>query len=130
MLLAHGGCACAQSSEWSRLTDEALAAYEKGNFESAEQLLGKALTLAEESKGDDSRLIKSLDNLSLIYFKEGDYARTEPLLMRALSMREKKYGESSIKIAEGLHNLGLLYMAEDKYKGAKSTFKLLCIRQC
>src|SRR5579885_2833080 len=101
-----GTSSASETSAWKQSTEEALAAYARGDLKTAERLLNETLQEAEKFGAKDERLYKSLENLALIYCKIGHYQKAEPLLKRALSIREENAGSDTTSIAQPLQNLG------------------------
>ena len=67
-----------------------------GNYESAEPLLTRALTLREKAFGADHQLVaQSLNNLGLLFQRRAEYAKAESLFLRSLANREKAFGPQS-----------------------------------
>src|SRR6266700_1424162 len=100
-------------------------------YEQAEPLLQRALTIREKLLGSDHPdLATSLNNLALFYEKQGKYAQAEAFFQRTLAMRKKLLGPDHPGVATVLNNLATLYRVQGKYAQAETLFqRALEIRQ-
>jgi CHAT domain-containing protein/Tfp pilus assembly protein PilF len=103
----------------------------QGNYQEAEGLYKRALTIKEKALGaNDPSVAQTLNNLANVCYKQGRYQEAEELYKRALSMREKALGTSHPDVAETLNNLGNLYEEQGKHQGAEGLHKrALAIRE-
>jgi tetratricopeptide (TPR) repeat protein len=114
----------------------------QGKFEEAEMLFKRVLTLMKQKLGDNhSSLAAVLNGLALLYLeqgkyiyvkqegqkgymKQGRYQEAEDLLQEALRIRKARLGSQHPDTALCLHNLALLYSAqEEMYNEAEERFE-------
>jgi CHAT domain-containing protein len=107
-------------AEAAALRQQAKALFEQGKFTEAEPLYRRALTLAEQAKGQDSiEAADVLDDLGQVAREEGRYGEAEPLLKQSLAIREQKLGAQDLEVASSLNNLGALYLVQGRYAEAE-----------
>ncbi|AOW99266.1 hypothetical protein BJP34_07160 [Moorena producens PAL-8-15-08-1] len=88
----------------------------------AEPLFVQALEMRKKLLGQDHPdVVKSLNNLGLLYYNQGRYHEAEPLFVQALKMR-KALGENHPHVAESLNNLALLYHVQGHSDQAEPLF--------
>lgn len=84
--------------------------YGRREYEEAEDLLRKALEIAEkESEPDSADIAQILYDLCLVYLDVGEHRRAEPLLKRALKIQEKTFGLENLKTLKSNKALERLY---------------------
>ena len=109
----------------------AIYLWARGEYETAEQLCARALTIVEKALGPDHPdVARALNNLAVLYMELGRHAEAEPLLTRALAVRERELGSDHRSVALTLHNLGLASMELARYAQAESLHaRALAIRR-
>lgn len=106
------------------LNNLALAFQEAGDFNAAEKLSRRSLSIQESTSGpEDPELIPGLAALGTILFLKGDFATAEPLLERALAIGEKNAPSTYPLLAPLLSNLAGLFEAKGDYPQAESLFR-------
>ena len=99
----------AQEAEWKRLSQEAGALYNQGNYPQATIIFRRALDVAERTFGPDHpNVALSLNNLAALYITQSQYAQAEPLYKRSLAIWEKARGPANPNLATALENYSLL----------------------
>ena len=100
-------------------------------YEQAEPLLQRALTIREKLLGPDHPdMATSLNNLALFYEKQGRYAQAEVFFQRTLAIQEKVLGPDHAHVATILNNLAMIYRDEGKHTHAEMLFqRALAIRK-
>lgn len=89
-------------------------------YQQAETLLQKALSLQRQLlEASHPDLIRTINNLGLLYRSTGDFRRGEELLLEALSKQELALGQHHIDVAQTQYNLGRLYRAQGAYLKAE-----------
>ena len=85
-----GAATHAQGIEWETLNAEVEQLYGQHQYDRAIVVAKKALAVAEQDGGADSRsAATSLYRLAELYYAQGQYAHAEPLYKRAVAIREK-----------------------------------------
>ncbi len=104
---------------------------ERGQYERAEPLLIRALSIQEQHLGASHlATVASLNNLADLYWLRGRYEQAEPLFLRALSIREQHLGAEHPDTAKSLNNLALLYTEQGKYEQAEPLYlRALAIKE-
>src|SRR6266704_2554145 len=93
-------------------------------YEQAEPLLQRALTIREKLLGSDHPdLATSLNNLALFYEKQGKYAQAEAFFQRTLALREKALGPDHADVPAILNNLAVIYRDQGKHTRAEMFFQ-------
>ena len=102
-----------------------------GNYERAEQLFQRSLTLIEQTKGkNDPGLGAPLNNLATLYYETGKYDKALPLFQRAYDLLVQTKGAEHPQTATALNNLALLYDAMNDFARAEELMKrALAIRE-
>jgi tetratricopeptide (TPR) repeat protein len=110
----------------------------QGKYEEAEKAFQSALTTLEQTLGSEHSATASvLNSLAFLYLKQGKYTyvkqercmkqgryeEAEKLFQHALEIRKQKQGLEHPCTALILHNLALLYYAQDKYEEAEELFQ-------
>ncbi len=96
----------------------------KGDYDSAEPLYKRALSIREKVLGKaHPDTATSLNNLAYFYNAKGDYDSAEPLYKRALEITEKVLGQAHPDTARSLNNLALLHKAKGDYDSAEPLYK-------
>jgi hypothetical protein len=98
--------ASAQSANWEQEYNQGVAAYERGDYATAEKHDRAALTVAESfEKKNDIRLEVTLTNLGAVVQARKGCCEAEPLLRRALEILVSNFGKNSLEAAQGENNL-------------------------
>src|SRR5260370_12743204 len=98
-----------QKPDWGKLTADAKAASQRGNYPEAARLYKQALETQETTLGPDRpEVATSLNNLAVVYQNESMDAEAEPLYRRSLAIWQK-YPRASTHVATSLVNLATLY---------------------
>src|SRR6266571_5066663 len=93
-------------------------------YEQAEPLLQRALTIREKLLGSDHADVPAiLNNLAVIYRDQGKHTRAEMFFQRALAMRKKLLGPDHPGVATVLNNLAMLYRMQRKYEQAEPLYQ-------
>src|SRR6266566_410547 len=93
-------------------------------YEQAEPLLQRALTIREKLLGPDHPdLATSLNNLAMLYRMQGKYAQAETLFQRALEIRQRTLGVNHPDVAQSCNALAGLYRAQRKYEQAEPLYQ-------
>src|SRR5438105_2955429 len=104
----------AQQADWVKLTADAKAARQSGNFSDSATLYKQALGIQEQTFGPESQEVATtLNNLAVLYQDQSNDAEAEPLYRRSLSIWEKNAG-SPMQIAASMNNLAALFHDERK----------------
>jgi CHAT domain-containing protein len=83
------------------------------NYDKAEPLFQRALTISEKSLGPENSITaKVLHHWSILHRRRGDYAKAESFTGRALKMAEKTLVPDDPEIAISLSDTALLYAAK------------------
>jgi tetratricopeptide (TPR) repeat protein len=113
----------AQDDTWTELNQQAITAYEEGNFEESMQAAQQSLLIAQREVGTDHPYYAtSLNNIALLYVQEGNYERAEPMYLQSLDIRKRKLGDTHHVYGASLTNLAALYKRIDNYQGAEKLY--------
>lgn len=117
-MLAAGPCWAQDTVElWHRETAAASAAFQQGDYATAETHIKKALKHAEALGMNDSRYAVSVGDLGAVYYWQDRYNDAEPYLKRGLALREELMGP--VEATSGsAHLLGRVYYSRGDYAGA------------
>lgn len=89
-------------------------------YQQAETLLEKALLLRRQIlEASHPDLIRTINNLGLLYRKTGEFSRGEQFLLEALNKQQQAPGLNQLDIAQTQYNLGRLYRAQGTYLKAE-----------
>lgn len=124
---------------WRRCLFLAGRAYQRGEFDEAEQMYLTALKKAQAVGRPHWRLATNLGNLAEFYRLLGRYAEAEPLFRRAIEMDELclndkrsvnpphdigiSYGNAKLDLSTDLNNLALLCTSLGRFVEAESLFR-------
>ncbi len=101
-----------------------IAAYEGGDYQSAQKFLEQALSIREDVLDSDNvEIATSLDNLAALYRTQGKFDEVEPLHRRALAIMEKALGPEHPRVAITLQHLAGLYKTQGKYDEAEPLYR-------
>src|SRR5262249_10125308 len=100
----------AQSGSWESLTSAGTAAYQSGNFPTAEMDWLAAAGIAEQFGPSEPLLAKSLTNIADLYRQEGRYTEAKPIYTHVLEITEKAEGLEQLGVAHALQNLANLLL--------------------
>jgi len=90
-----------------------------GKYDRAIVVAKKALDLVEKTLGrDHPDVVKSLDNLALLYKTQGQYTQAVPLYVRSLVILVKALGPDHPHVCASLENMAELYRATNRPKEA------------
>lgn len=107
----------------SCLANLALVFYRRGLYRDAQPLYEQALELGRNLFGEISLDVATiLNNFALLYQARGFYWRAEQLFKQAQNIRENLL-ENHPDIAEIWHNLGSLYLYQEKFGDAEKYLK-------
>lgn len=101
-------------SKWQQLTASGIAAYQRGEFGAARQLIEVALLTARDLGPSDSRVASSLSNLAAVEQAEARYDQAEGHYREALGL----WNIPSQNQALVYHNLGTLCRVQGRLKEA------------
>jgi CHAT domain-containing protein len=124
------GCAFAGEAEWKARVDAGLAAYTRGDYQTAIARYQAALKESESFGDRDARAADTMSKLGLIYLQLARHDEAEVMLNKALSIRDKVLGPEHPDVAVSLSELGELYLEEARYADAEPLFlRALAIRE-
>jgi CHAT domain-containing protein len=76
-------------------------------YPQAEELLKRALTIAEKTLGPEHPAVaEEVNNLGVLYLLQSKYSQAEPFCKRCLAITEKTHGPNHPQMAASLNNLG------------------------
>lgn len=102
------------------LNNLAAVYYKQKDYDRAEPLMRRSLSVLTESLGrDNADVAQTQKNLAAIYYLQGNYADAEPLLQESLSTLERLHGPNHAYVATVLNNLAALYQTQDRYVDAE-----------
>ncbi len=104
---------------WEEYNDAGREAMEQARYAEAEELYLAALKEAESFGGQDTRLVRPLNDLAELYRVQGKYAEAEPLFQRSLAIREKALGREHPHVAIILENYASLLREMDRNEEAE-----------
>jgi tetratricopeptide (TPR) repeat protein len=111
--------ASAQSANWGQEYILAIAAYERGDYATAEEHDRAALAVAESFEKNDLRLEATLTNLGAVVQARKGCCEAEPLLRRALEIRVSNFGRNSVEAAQGQNNLASAFFQAGRIEEAR-----------
>ena len=112
------------ADEASSLASQALVHETKGEYDLAEPLYQRSLSIREKALGPDHPDVgTSLNNLAGLYRAQGKYDLAEPLYQRTLSIFEKALGPDHPSVGRVLSNLAELHRGQGDYDLAESLYK-------
>ena len=98
--------------------------YEIGDYDKAQHLYNRVISITEDSFGPEHPDIATcLTKLVDLYVQTGDYSKAEPLLKRAISIQKKALGPEHPETAESLNYLALLYKYMGNYSKAEPLYQ-------
>ncbi|MEK7487333.1 MAG: tetratricopeptide repeat protein, partial [Planctomycetota bacterium] len=96
----------------------------KGDYESAESLIRRALEMRKNAFGKDHPdVAQSLNSLANLLLAKGDYEGAEPLYRRTLEIYEKVFGKDHPDLAGSLNSLANLLFAKGDYERAEPLYR-------
>jgi CHAT domain-containing protein/tetratricopeptide (TPR) repeat protein len=121
---AQSGAPAAGASEFTRLNDASVAAFEQGNLAQAIEHGERALAAAERLYGRDAvETLTAASNLGRYRLEQGDVARAEPLLVRALQGLERLRGRDDPATIGAVGDVALLYRTQGRFAEAEPLFR-------
>jgi tetratricopeptide (TPR) repeat protein len=136
VVLTASGCAASRTSAadpdtvWQQSYDAGREAYERADYNRAQQMFAAAARQAERFPDQDLRLARSLNNLAGAYAAQGKYAEAEPLYQRSLAILEKVRGPDHPDVATALSNYAALLQATKRSaEAAKLEARASAIRE-
>jgi tetratricopeptide (TPR) repeat protein len=108
------GIVNALASSWASDYTKATAAYERGDYATAEQHDRAALQAAESFAPTDPRLSTTLTQLAAILQARGACCEAETYMRRAASLSEAQFGVHSIEAANAFNNLAAVLRQDGK----------------
>lgn len=118
-----GSLHAADANLWKTYCDDAKKAAGERRFTEANQLVSKALGVAEQFGEADPRLVETLFLAAGVLMAEKRFAEAEPHLRRTLVLREAKLGTSHLSVAESAFNLGRNLAEQKKFVEAEALLK-------
>jgi tetratricopeptide (TPR) repeat protein/transcriptional regulator with XRE-family HTH domain len=104
----------------SLLTKAADYLLQRAQYQQAEPLYKRALSLYEEMQGSGHiQIAFPLNGLAELYREQGDYRQAEPLYQRALGLWEQAPGSSKNEIPSPLNNMAIFYQEQGRYEEAE-----------
>jgi len=113
----------ADADTWKAYCDGAKKAAGERRFTEANQMISKALAVAEQFGGADPRLIETLFLAASVQMAGKQFAEAEPHLRRALGLREAKLGTNHLSVAECVFHLGNNLSDQKKFDEAEPLLK-------
>ena len=105
------------------LNNLGLVHYVEDEYDEAESLFQRAISIQQETLGaDHPDVARSLNNLGLLYYDQDRYVETEEAYVRALAITEKALGPDHPLVATGLHNMAGLYRAQGMNREAEPLY--------
>ena len=112
------------ASVLKRLGEYFLAEFSLADFEEAESVMKRALTILQDAHGNDHLSVADCaNNLAVLYARHKRFAESESLLEQALTCYERLLGPDDPEIAASLRNLGNVYMRQGRYAEAEAAVK-------
>ncbi len=108
---------------WTKFTEIATNARKNNDYGLAEKMFQEALERAESFGEKDSRLTKSLINLSNVYYRQKKLTAAEPLYQRLIEL-SRKVPEHSTEVISSLHQYTELLRLANRNDSADSIVKL------
>jgi CHAT domain-containing protein/tetratricopeptide (TPR) repeat protein len=107
-----------------RLNEQAVALYQKGQYQEALPLFQQSLAINEKAFGPDSANVAAISSyMALLYEASGQYDKALLLFLRSLNISEKAYGAQHTATADVLSNLAELYGLLGQYDKALSLYQ-------
>ena len=98
--------------------------YESGDYDTAQHLYNRVISITEDSFGPEHPDIATcLTKLVDLYVQTADYSKAEPLLKRAISIHKKALGPEHPKTAESVNYLAWLYKYMGNYNKAEPLYQ-------
>jgi tetratricopeptide (TPR) repeat protein len=113
----------AQSASWQKLNDQAKAACDRGDSQTAEKLFLQALDEARQSGKKDPMLAMSLNSVGNLYCAEAKYKDAHPVLEESLTVLKALVGPTNINVATALNNLANCEIGEGNPKEAEAHYR-------
>ncbi|HEV2097890.1 MAG TPA: tetratricopeptide repeat protein, partial [Stellaceae bacterium] len=110
----------APRSDRLRVLGAVLAA--EGRFVGSEQILRRALA-ADRAGADQLAVARSLAQLAKAYIRQKRFNQALPLIEEATSIDQRRLGATHPLIAEDFHDVGLIYLANDRAADAAKVFR-------
>jgi len=108
--------------ELNKLLGDALTA--SSDYEVAEELLRKALSLTIRKYGEDS--VETADaktDMGTLLYHLSNYDEAEKVLQEAVEVKKVKLGEDNLSYAKTLNDLAVIYYARAKYDAAEQAYR-------
>ena len=110
--------------EVARLSNEGVRLTQTENSGKAEDLLRRALALAEDKLGvDHPSAATCLNNLGDFLSQNGRFEEAEPILRRAVSAKEKLHGPEALETGAALSNLALVLRRMEWFAEAETLYR-------
>ncbi|MGD8628345.1 MAG: CHAT domain-containing protein, partial [bacterium] len=105
--------------------------YRFRDFEEAESMYGRAVSIAADISGTGSPLYATyLNKLAGIYWQWRRHDEADSLYHQALSIRENAFGLENLETAETIHDIGRLYWNQERYAEAEDHIRrALAVRE-
>ena len=107
------------------------ALYEKGDYEEAEALLRRSLSIYEkEKRPEQEAILSSMQNLAVAIWESGDLEKAEQLLSKVIEGFIRLEGIDSLNVASAYSAMGKLMSLKGEVREAEKYYKkALDIRQ-
>jgi len=124
-LLVHAESYGVSNDSAMRLTNQVGGyVFSKGQFEKAEPLYRRALTIAETAFGPADRyVVTCLNNLAELLRATGRFAEAEPLCRRALTIAQSAFGANNRYVVTCLNNLAEVLRAMARLTEAEPLYR-------
>ena len=107
---------------WEETTQVGIKLQQQGRMTEAEQNLREALSEAEKSGQDGSRLAKSFHSLGALLYDQGSSPEAESFYQKAIATLEKRPGFDQRDLAGMLNNLALLYKNQGRFSESEPLY--------
>ncbi|NLF39918.1 CHAT domain-containing protein [bacterium] len=96
---------------------------EMGEYDRAEELLGRTIEIRESTLGNDHPdTVAARNDLAIVLQDKGDFARAETLLDETYALTTNRFGPSSIRAATARRNRAILHRAQGEYGAAERAY--------
>ncbi|KAM7515872.1 hypothetical protein LguiA_005455 [Lonicera macranthoides] len=113
------------TSKWRSFTDKGRELFLQGKLEDSEQLFLAALKEAKEGFGErDLHVASACNNLAELYRSKKTFDKAELLYLEQISILETAVVPDAIRVGTALHNLGEVYLMQEKLEEARASFEI------
>jgi Flp pilus assembly protein TadD len=102
----------------------AVALLERGDVESAQQILDMEVSARRQGLGEDHpQTATPVNNLGVALSLRGDFAQARSLFEQAIELRRKTLGDAHVDLLTPLNNLGVVLWHEGEHAKARKLFE-------